>query len=44
MVFDDFAYRNADPNVSAHNWTVRTNAGGPGVPGAGWPKSPPPPS
>ncbi|MEU4410021.1 cellulose binding domain-containing protein [Streptosporangium sp. NPDC023963] len=39
VVFDDFAYSNADdPNISAHNWTVRTNTGGPGVPGASWPK------
>ncbi|GAA3003296.1 cellulose binding domain-containing protein [Streptosporangium longisporum] len=39
VVFDDFAYTGADdPAITAHNWTVRTNSGGPGVPGASWPK------
>ncbi|AWS44283.1 cellulose binding domain-containing protein [Streptosporangium sp. 'caverna'] len=40
VVFDDFAYTgSADPAITAHNWTVRTNSGGPGVPGASWPAS-----
>ncbi|MBO3745244.1 hydrolase [Streptosporangiaceae bacterium NEAU-GS5] len=40
VVFDDFAYTNSsDPAISAHHWTVRTNSGGPGVPGASWPAS-----
>jgi hypothetical protein len=35
--FDDFAYSSAtDPAIAAHGWTVRDNAGGPGVPGASW--------
>ncbi|MFC4586751.1 cellulose binding domain-containing protein [Sphaerisporangium corydalis] len=39
VVFDDFTYTGADdPAIAAHKWTVRTNAGGPGVPGASWPK------
>ena len=39
-LFDDFAYASsADPALPARNWTVRTNAGGPGVPGAAWPAS-----
>ncbi|MBB5079124.1 cellulose binding domain-containing protein [Nonomuraea endophytica] len=39
VLFDDFAYTNADdPLIAARNWTVRTNPGGPGVPGATWPK------
>ncbi|RJL30880.1 cellulose binding domain-containing protein [Bailinhaonella thermotolerans] len=39
VVFDDFAYSGPDdPALSAHHWTVRTNAGGPGVPGASWPR------
>ncbi|GAA2845877.1 cellulose binding domain-containing protein [Streptosporangium fragile] len=39
VVFDDFAYSDADdPTITAHHWTVRTNSGGPGVPGASWPK------
>ncbi|WP_258725349.1 cellulose binding domain-containing protein [Cellulomonas sp. NS3] len=37
VVFDDFSYANADdPSISAHQWTIRTNAGGPGIPGARW--------
>jgi hypothetical protein len=31
-LFDDFHYTGAsDPNLAAHDWTVRTGAGGPGV-------------
>jgi len=40
VVFDDFAYASSsDPQITAHHWTVRTNSGGPGVPGASWPAS-----
>ncbi|XTZ17510.1 carbohydrate-binding protein [Micromonospora echinospora] len=40
VLFDDFAYASsADPALPARSWTVRTNAGGPGVPGASWPAS-----
>ncbi|MBB5873410.1 hypothetical protein F4553_006844 [Allocatelliglobosispora scoriae] len=40
VLFDDFAYTSStDPLIRARNWTVRTNAGGPGVPGASWPAS-----
>lgn len=40
VLFDDFAYdSSADPDIAARGWTVRTNAGGPGVPGAAWPAS-----
>ena len=36
-LFDDFAYTgSADPNLGAHDWTVRTSSGGPGVSGATW--------
>ncbi|MET7451383.1 cellulose binding domain-containing protein [Streptomyces sp. NPDC005574] len=36
-LFDDFGYTSAtDPAVSAHGWNVRSNSGGPGVPGATW--------
>ncbi|MEU8465735.1 cellulose binding domain-containing protein [Streptomyces sp. NPDC029003] len=36
-LFDDFAYAtSADPAIAAHGWNVRSNAGGPGVPGAAW--------
>ncbi|MFE0462429.1 FG-GAP-like repeat-containing protein, partial [Kitasatospora sp. NPDC058965] len=36
-LFDDFHYSGpADPALAAHDWTVRTRAGGPGVPGATW--------
>ncbi len=39
VVFDDFSYANADDAaIAAHHWTIRTNAGGPGIPGASWPK------
>jgi hypothetical protein len=39
VVFDDFNYSGSDdPNITAHHWTVRTSSGGPGVPGASWPK------
>ncbi|MGC3001143.1 cellulose binding domain-containing protein [Streptomyces sp. G35A] len=36
-LFDDFAYTShTDPALSAHGWSVRSNSGGPGVPGATW--------
>ena len=36
-LFDDFNYSgSSDPNIAAHDWTVRTAAGGPGVAGATW--------
>ena len=36
-LFDDFNYSgSSDPNIAAHDWTVRTAAGGPGVSGATW--------
>ena len=36
-MFDDFDYSgSADPNLAAHDWTVRTSSGGPGVSGATW--------
>ncbi|MDT0403473.1 MULTISPECIES: cellulose binding domain-containing protein [Streptomyces] len=36
-LFDDFAYTShTDPAISAHGWNVRSNSGGPGVPGAAW--------
>ncbi|KKZ70411.1 cellulose binding domain-containing protein [Streptomyces showdoensis] len=36
-LFDDFGYASStDPALSAHGWNVRSNAGGPGVPGATW--------
>ncbi|GLW07999.1 hydrolase [Microtetraspora sp. NBRC 13810] len=39
-LFDDFSYTaNNDSRIQARGWTVRTNAGGPGVPGASWPAS-----
>jgi hypothetical protein len=39
VVFDDFSYTDAnDTRINAHNWTIRTNQGGPGIPGASWPK------
>jgi hypothetical protein len=39
-LFDDFTYASSsDPAIAARGWTVRTNAGGPGVPGASWPAS-----
>jgi hypothetical protein len=39
-LFDDFNYGGpSDPLISQRGWTVRTNAGGPGVPGASWPAS-----
>ncbi|WP_299531421.1 cellulose binding domain-containing protein [uncultured Streptomyces sp.] len=37
-LFDDFSYTShTDPAIGAHGWNVRSNAGGPGVPGASWP-------
>jgi hypothetical protein len=39
-LFDDFSYSGpADPLIGQRGWTVRTNSGGPGVPGASWPAS-----
>ncbi len=39
-LWDDFNYSGpADSLISQRGWTVRTNAGGPGVPGASWPAS-----
>ncbi|MEU3298700.1 cellulose binding domain-containing protein [Streptomyces sp. NPDC006678] len=36
-LFDDFTYTShTDPAISAHGWSVRSNSGGPGVPGATW--------
>ncbi|WP_394618382.1 cellulose binding domain-containing protein [Lentzea sp. JNUCC 0626] len=36
-LFDDFAYNNSsDSRISQRGWTVRSGAGGPGVPGAEW--------
>ncbi|GAA1504699.1 cellulose binding domain-containing protein [Streptomyces albidochromogenes] len=36
-LFDDFNYAShTDPAIGAHGWSVRSNAGGPGVPGATW--------
>ncbi|RPI32483.1 MAG: hypothetical protein EHM70_08845 [Chloroflexota bacterium] len=38
VFFDDFTYTGPDdPRLSQRGWTVRTQAGGPGVPGAQWP-------
>ena len=37
VLFDDFNYTSSsDPNIAAHDWTVRTASGGPGVTGATW--------
>jgi hypothetical protein len=36
-LFDDFAYSSAgDPALASRGWSIRGNAGGPGVPGATW--------
>jgi archaellin len=36
-LFDDFGYTShTDPALTAHGWRVRSNSGGPGVPGAAW--------
>ncbi|MFI8006006.1 cellulose binding domain-containing protein [Streptomyces sp. NPDC086010] len=36
-LFDDFNYSgHADPKIAANGWSVRSNSGGPGVPGAVW--------
>lgn len=38
IFFDDFDYSGPDdPALSGRGWTVRTEPGGPGVPGARWP-------
>ncbi|MCO8273716.1 ricin-type beta-trefoil lectin domain protein [Actinoplanes sp. TRM 88003] len=37
VLFDDFSYSSAsDPALGQRGWHIRTNAGGPGVPGASW--------
>ena len=37
VLFDDFDYSShTDGNLGSHGWQVRSNAGGPGVPGATW--------
>ncbi|MYX00073.1 cellulose binding domain-containing protein [Streptomyces sp. PgraA7] len=36
-LFDDFDYSShTDPRIGANGWSVRSNSGGPGVPGATW--------
>ncbi|MFF6998208.1 cellulose binding domain-containing protein [Streptomyces sp. NPDC008313] len=36
-LFDDFDYTSYnDPAIASHGWSVRSNSGGPGVPGATW--------
>ncbi|MFH8804631.1 cellulose binding domain-containing protein [Streptomyces sp. NPDC017936] len=36
-LFDDFSYTShTDPALASHGWNVRSNSGGPGVPGATW--------
>lgn len=36
-LFDDFNYSShTDPKINANGWSVRSNSGGPGVPGATW--------
>lgn len=36
-LFDDFSYTGySDPRIASHGWSVRSNSGGPGVPGATW--------
>ncbi|MFI5979728.1 cellulose binding domain-containing protein [Streptomyces sp. NPDC051555] len=36
-LFDDFSYTSyGDPAIAAHGWNVRSDSGGPGVPGAAW--------
>jgi hypothetical protein len=36
-LFDDFSYSSrTDPALGANGWSVRTESGGPGVPGARW--------
>jgi hypothetical protein len=38
VVFDDFDYSShTDPAITTNKWSVRTNSGGPGIPGAAWP-------
>jgi hypothetical protein len=40
VLFDDFAYQSTgDPALTQRGWHVRTNTGGPGVPGATWPST-----
>jgi hypothetical protein len=37
VLFDDFAYTShTDGTLGSHGWQVRSDAGGPGVPGARW--------
>ncbi|MER5582612.1 cellulose binding domain-containing protein [Streptomyces asoensis] len=36
-LFDDFSYTShTDPAIAAHGWNIRSDSGGPGVPGATW--------
>lgn len=38
VLFDDFHYDSInDADFQSHGWNARTEAGGPGVPGASWP-------
>jgi len=40
VLFDDFNYHGPDdPALRRRQWIVRTNPGGPGLPGASWPKN-----
>ena len=40
VLFDDFHYDSInDADFQSHGWNARTEAGGPGVPGASWPAS-----
>ncbi|MBB5869127.1 hypothetical protein F4553_002506 [Allocatelliglobosispora scoriae] len=40
VLFDDFNYTSSsDSAINSRGWSVRTNTGGPGVPGAAWPAS-----
>ncbi|MBG0822702.1 hydrolase [Planomonospora sp. ID91781] len=37
VLFDDFSYTGpSDPRLAQRGWTVRSSAGGPGIPGATW--------
>ena len=37
VLFDDFSYASStDPEFTGNGWVARSNAGGPGVPGATW--------
>ncbi len=40
QLFDDFSYSGpSDSLINQRGWSVRTNSGGPGIPGASWPAS-----